>query len=236
MNWPEDFINKIICGDCLEVMKERPDKCVDSIITDVPFNLGEVNPTLIKFKNRENMNKSNIDEWNRGFNPVEFLPEAKRLLKKDGNVFIYCSHRNFGDYFKWLDNNFNRVFFGVWHKTNPVPQIRKVSFLSSCELFICAWNIGHKWNFKTQKEMHNFIETPICMGNERTFHSAQKPLITMKHLIEISTDKNDIIIDPFLGSGTTALACKDLKRNFIGIEINPDYCKIAEERLAQGVL
>lgn len=236
LSWPSSFLNKIICGDCLEVMKEMPDKSIDAIITDVPYNLGDTDFEVIKFKDRANMNRATKDVWNKGFEPTAFLPEAKRILKKRGNVFIYTHHRHFGHYYEWLDSNFDRVFFLVWHKTNPVPQVRKVSFLSSCELCICAWNINHKWNFKTQNKMHNFIESPICQGDERSDHSAQKPIETMIHLIEISTDNGDLILDPFMGSGTTARAAKDCKRNFIGIEINPDYCKIAEERLAQGVL
>lgn len=226
-----DFMDKVICGDCLEVMKEIPDNSVDLVVTDVPYNLGDTDSELIKFKDRENMNKASIDSWNKGFNPIGFLPKIKRVLKKNGNIFIYTHHRHFGDYYKWLNDNFERVFFGVWHKTNPVPQVRKVSFLSACELFICAWNKGHKWNFETQKTMHNFIETPICMGKERVNHTAQKPIAAMIPLIKSGSKKGDTILDPFLGSGTTAVACKQLNRHFIGIEINPDYCEMARKRI-----
>lgn len=229
-------INKIHCGDCLELMKEIDDESIDAIITDVPYNLGEINPKKIKFKDREDMNKANADDWNKDFNPIEFLPEAKRILKKNGNIVIYCSHRNFGDYFKWLDNNFERVFFGVWHKTNPVPQVRKVSFLSSCELWLCAWNVPHKFNFKNQKEMHNHIETPICMGKERVNHTAQKPIKSMLPLIEATTDEGDIVLDCYAGTGTTCVASEMLGRKFIGIEISPEYCKMAKKRLEQSRL
>ena len=224
----------LILGDCLTEMQKIPDKSIDLVLTDVPYNLGEVNPNLIKFKNRQNMNKANVEEWNKEFNPIAFLPETKRILKPNGNVFIYTSHRNFGDYFKWLDKNFARVFFGVWHKTNPVPQVRKVSFLSSLELFICAWNTPHKWNFTYQNEMHNFIESPICSGNIRTEHPTQKPIVIMKHIIKKASNQGDTILDPFMGSGTTGVAAKELGRNFIGIEISPEYFKIAERRINQA--
>jgi len=228
--------DNVYCGDCIELMKELPDECIDAIITDVPYNLGNINPNMIKFKDRENMNKANADSWNKDFNPIAFLPEAKRILKKTGNIVIYCSHRNFGDYFKWLDANFDRVFFGVWHKTNPVPQVRKVSFLSSCELFLCAWNVPHKFRFKTQKEMHNFIETAICMGKERVNHTAQKPLKAMMPLIEATTDEGDVVLDCYMGTGTTCVASKNLNRKYIGFDINPDYVKLAKERLSQTKL
>lgn len=225
---------KLIQGDCMDVLPKLKDKSIDLILTDVPYNLVGHTSGLIKFKDREDMGKANIVEWNKPFDSTSWLPQAKRILKDKGNLFIFCSHRDFGDYFKWLDKRFERVFFGVWHKTNPVPQVRKVSFLSSLELFLCAWNKGHKWNFKTQNEMHNFIETPICMGNERTLHEAQIPVKLMKHFIEIASNPNDLVLDPFVGSGTTMKACLELKRGCVGIEINPEYIKITKKRLNWG--
>jgi site-specific DNA-methyltransferase (adenine-specific)/modification methylase len=217
--------------DCIEGMKKIDSNNIDAIITDVPYNLGEGNPNLIKFKNREDMNKANIDKWNKDFNPIEWLPEAKRILKNDGNIFVFTSHRNFGDYFNWMDKNFERTFFGAWHKTNPVPQVRKVSFLSSLELFICSWNVPHKWNFSSQNDMHNLIEYPICMGDERTEHSAQKPLDVMAYIIKVTTNENDVVLDPFMGSGTTAIASRLLNRNFIGFEIDNNYYNISLKRI-----
>ena len=225
------WIGKIHCGDCVEVMKSFPEHSIDAVITDVPYNLGEHTSGLIKFKNRENMNKANVDEWNKGFEPLAFLPEIKRVLKSTGNIFIYCSHRQFGSYLDWLQENFDKTFFGVWHKTNPVPQVRKVAFLSSCELWVSAWNNHHKWNFGKQNDMHNFIECGICQGRERKAHTGQKPLKAMHKLIEVSTDENDIILDPFVGTGTTCVAAKELGRKWIGIEISLEYCQIASARL-----
>ena len=77
---------------------------------------------------------------------------------------------------------------------------------------------------------------PICGGNERWKHPTQKPLRIIEKLLKTHSNENDIILDPFLGSGTTAVAAQYLKRNFIGIEINPEYCKIAEQRLSQKTL
>jgi DNA modification methylase len=81
--------------------------------------------------------------------------------------------------------------------------------------------------------MHNFIETPICMGNERTEHPTQKPLLLIEKLLTIHSNPNDLILDPFLGSGSTAVAAVKLNRRFIGIEISPKYCQIARERIAR---
>jgi site-specific DNA-methyltransferase (adenine-specific) len=88
------------------------------------------------------------------------------------------------------------------------------------------------WNHKHVNEMHNFIQTPICMGKERTKHKTQKPLKVCVPYIEISSNEGDLILDPFMGSGTTAVAAKMLKRDFIGFEMNPTYLEFAEGRLA----
>ena len=125
----------------------------------------------------------------------------------------------------------------IWHKTNPAPQIRKTGFLSSCEAILWATNgfdnskISYTFNFTKQNEMHNFIETPICMGNERTAHPTQKPKKVLSHLIKIFTNEQDWILDCFAGSGTTAVAANELKRNSINIETDNDYLKLIEKRL-----
>ena len=87
------------------------------------------------------------------------------------------------------------------------------------------------WNHKPVNEMHNFIQTPICMGHERTAHKTQKPLKVCLPYIEISSNEGDLILDPFMGSGTTAVAAKMLKRNFIGFELNPEFHAIACDRV-----
>jgi site-specific DNA-methyltransferase (adenine-specific)/modification methylase len=122
----------------------------------------------------------------------------------------------------------------VWHKTNPVPKIRKAGFLNSCELIVCMWNKGHTWNFARQRDMHNFIESPICMGRERVrnpVHPTQKPVRVLKHIIRLASKPGDLIFDPFMGVGSTGVAALQLSRKFLGIEIDPAYFKAAKTRL-----
>jgi site-specific DNA-methyltransferase (adenine-specific)/modification methylase len=140
---------------------------------------------------------------------------------------------------KWhevFDPEFDTFQFMVWHKTNPVPKIRRAGFLNSCELIVCMWNKDHTWNFSNQKEMHNFIETPICMGSERLkepMHPTQKPVKVLEPIIKIATNVNDIVLDPFMGVGSTGIAALNLDRKFIGIEIEKKYFDAAEKRLKQ---
>lgn len=224
-------VNKILQGDCRKVMKDFPDCIFDAVITDPPYTLGDTDSEELEFKDRESFNKISSSEWDQDFEPTSFLPQAKRVMRDNGNIFIYTSHRRFGDYYEWLNEHYDRVFFGVWHKTNPSPQVRKSSFLSACELWIQAYNKGHKWNFLEQGEMHNIIEAPICMGEERYEHTAQKPVRAVEKLIKVSTDKDDLVLDPFAGTGTTCVAARNLGRKFIGIEINQRYCEISRKRL-----
>lgn len=122
----------------------------------------------------------------------------------------------------------------VWHKTNPVPKVLRAGFLNSCELIVCMWNKGHTWNFSNQKEMHNFIQSPICMGPERVknpFHPTQKPLKVLEHVIRIASKPDDMIFDPFMGVGSVGVAALRLGRRFGGIEIDEKYFKAAERRL-----
>ncbi|MBU4580079.1 site-specific DNA-methyltransferase, partial [Patescibacteria group bacterium] len=108
---------------------------------------------------------------------------------------------------------------------------------SSCEAILWATNgfdnkkISYTFNFSKQNEMHNFVQSPICMGNERTAHPTQKPKKIIAHLIKIFTNENDWIVDCFAGSGTLAEASDELKRNSISIENDNEYFKIMEDRL-----
>ena len=137
-----------------------------------------------------------------------------------------------------FDPEFDTFQFMVWHKTNPVPNFRKSSFLNSCELIVACWNKGHIWNFTTQSDMHNFIESGICMGSERvkntegkTLHPTQKPVAVLEKIIKIASNENDIVLDCFNGVGSTGEAALKHNRRYIGIEIEKTYFDATEKRL-----
>ena len=138
---------------------------------------------------------------------------------------------------KWhevFDAEFDTFQFFIWHKTNPAPKIYKNGFLNSCEMIICLWNKGHKWNFTTQKDMHNFFECPICMRPERLSdpkHPAQKPVRLLCHLINIASNPSDIVFDPFMGVGSSGVAAIKCGRRFVGCEIDPVYFEAAKKRI-----
>ncbi len=225
----------IINGDCFEKMRSIPDHSINLILCDPPYNLATYSTGNMKFNWRHEIN-NDVAKWDEvPFEPSMLLNEFKRILAPNGNIFIFCSYNLLGKFHEVFDPEFDTFQFMVWHKTNPVPNIRKSSFLNSCELIVCLWNKGHTWNFSKQNEMHNFIESPICMGKERLQkpkHPTQKPIKVLKHIIQIASNENDIVCDMFMGVGSTGIASLELNRKFIGIEIDNEYFNAAKERLS----
>ncbi|MBI4645066.1 MAG: site-specific DNA-methyltransferase [Bacteroidia bacterium] len=180
---------------------------------------------------------NDLAEWDKiNFNPFDWVKEFKRVLKPTGNLFAFTSYNLIGKWHEAFDPVFDTFQFMVWHKTNPVPKIYKAGFLNSCELIICCWNKGHTWNFINQKEMHNFIESSICMGTERLQnpnHPTQKPLEVLKHIVRIASVDGQTVLDPFMGVGSTGIAALQLHRKFIGFEIDQKYFNASLKRITE---
>ena len=228
----------LINDDCFNALKNIPDNSVDLILTDPPYNIAPYSTGNIKFDWRSDIN-NDVAEWDLEPLKPEFLvDEFKRILKPKGNIFIFCSYNIIGDYHRVFDPEFDTFQFMVWHKTNPVPNFRKSSFLNSCELIVSCWNKGHTWNFTTQKEMHNFVESGICMGSERikdkdgkNLHPTQKPMAVLEKIIKIASNEGDVVLDCFNGVGSTGEAALKLNRKYIGIELEKEYFEATKKRL-----
>lgn len=229
---------KLINQDSYKFIKEIPTDSVDFILTDPPYNLSNYSTGNIKFNWRKDLNNDLADWDKKQFNPSEWAQEFERILKPTGNIFAFCSYNLIGKWHEIFDPKFDTFQFMVWHKTNPAPKVRRAGFLNSCELVVCMWNKGHTWNFTKQNEMHNFIETPICMGKERLknpHHPTQKPERVLKHLIKLATNPGDLVFDPFMGVGSTGVAAIEMGRRFLGVEIVESYFKAAKKRIAATV-
>ena len=220
--------------DCFEFIKTIPDNCVDLILTDPPYNISKYSSGNISLKGRKPLN-NDIADWDKiEIEPEKLVKDFKRILKPNGNIFIFTGYNTLGKWHSAFDEHFDSFNFFVWHKPNPPPKIYKNGFLNSCELIVCMWNKGHTWNFKEQNEMHNFINCSICTFPERLknpHHPAQKPVRLLKHLIEIASNENDFIFDPFMGVGSVGVAALELGRKYGGCEINPVYFNGAKKRL-----
>jgi len=242
------MINTIILGHALDVLPKIPNNYVDMILTDPPYNISKLNDNRDRSKlnspimRRKSPLKYDFGEWDN-MERKDFLDFTYKWLKlscsklRDGGTIISFFNKEDISYLGWIAKKWGirtRTIL-CWHKTNPVPSFRKVNYLSACE-FLWVGSKGEKswtFNFGYQKEMHNFYETSnkSCYGV--TNHPTEKPISLIQHLIEIHSNKNDIILDPFLGSGTTTVACKALGRRFIGIEIKQEYIDMSYKRIAR---
>ena len=225
----------LVNGDCMDYLSKIPDNSIDLILTDPPYNIAKYSTGNINLPGRTPLN-NNLAEWDlKEIEPDKLLNDFKRILKPDGNIFIFTSYNLIGKWHSVFDPEFDTFQFFIWHKTNPAPKIYKNGFLNSCEMIACMWNKGHKWNFSKQNEMHNFFESPICMRPERLKdpkHPTQKPVKLLKHIINIASNENDVIFDPFMGVGSTGVAALETKRKFIGIEIEKDYFDASKNRIS----
>lgn len=228
----------LINNDCFSVLKDIPDHSIDLILTDPPYNIAKYSTGNLKFNWRSEIN-NDLAEWDLAkLDPSDLVEEFKRILKPNGNIFIFCSYNIIGEYHKAFDPEFDTFQFMVWHKTNPVPNFRKSSFLNSCELIISCWNKGHTWNFTNQSDMHNFIESRICMGSERikdkngkNLHPTQKPVSILEKIVKIASNEGNIVLDCFNGVGSTGVAALKNHRRYIGIEIDKAYMDATQDRL-----
>lgn len=224
----------LVNGDCMDVLGGIPDRSIDLILTDPPYNIAQYSTGNIALPGRAALN-NDVAGWDLNpIEPGELLADFKRILKPDGNIFVFTSYNLMGKWHAAFDSEFDTFQFFIWHKTNPAPKIFKNGFLNSCEMIACMWNKGHKWNFTNQREMHNFFESPICMRPERLSepkHPAQKPVALLEHLIKIASHEGDVVFDPFMGVGSTGVAALKNGRKFIGVEIDRPYFDAAEKRV-----
>lgn len=232
----------LLNGDCLEELQKLRDEGVqvDLILTDPPYNLSVKNKNTKdrKLKGRKALNYY-FGDWDNMERQdfLDFTREWYELcvdLLRDGGAMVSFFSKEDVNYLGWLGEEYNmrtKTIF-TWHKVNPVPSLRKVNYLSSCEYAWIGSKGSEKWtfNFKLQKEMHNFYESSNKAGYGVTSHPTEKPVQLMKHLLEIHSNVGDLVLDPFMGSGTTGVACLDEGRDFIGIEINPEYYQMAVDR------
>ena len=215
-------------GDCLELMKDIPDKSIDLLLTDPPYNISKNN-------NFKTMKRSGIDfgEWDYKFDLINWLSEISRIMNDGSSVIIFNDWRNLGV----LDNKLNdEGFIGKdifrWIKSNPMPRNRDRRYITDYEFAIVATSKKGKWVFNRLNNTYERPEftCPIVSGKER-FHPTQKPVSLMEHLILRHSNANQTIFDPFMGSGSTGVACVNTSRNFIGMELDEEYFKIAKQRI-----
>lgn len=218
--------------DCIEVLMEGHLKEVDAIITDPPYNVSRKN----NFTTMENAHRQGMDfgEWDKDFNITQFIPYASSVLKENGNFVIFNAWENLGDIKKVCEDN--HIYIKrclVLSKSNPAPFNRDRMFVNDVEFAL--WGVKNSkgkptnWTFNRMNSLEKCVIP--CTVQSSKLHPTMKSLSVMEYLVQILTKEGDTVLDCFMGSGTTGLACKNLQRNFIGIEIDEGYFDVCKKRL-----
>ncbi len=248
--------NELITGNCIEVMAGFPDESADLIFADPPYNLqlaGDLHrPNHTRVNGVEDAwdhfdSFAAYDEFSR-----HWLSEAQRILKPTGSLWVIGTYHNIfrlgtqlQDLGFWILNDV------IWRKTNPMPNFRGRRFTNATETLIwCAKSQakkGYTFNYDAMKALNDDLQMrsdwllPLCTGSERLkvkgqkAHPTQKPEALLYRVILASSNPGDLVLDPFVGSGTTAAVAKKLGRSYIGIDREQGYIDLAAERLARVV-
>lgn len=215
-------------GDCIEVMKQIPDGSVDLVVTDPPYDV-HAGKGGGCFGNRQAY--SDIEFMSDGFSEAT-LDELCRVMKKI-NIYLFCSQKQIIpllDYFVGKKKcNWNLL---TWHKTNPVPACGN-KYLTDTEyiLFFREKGVKISGEYKTK---FTYYVTPLNTADKKLYgHPTIKPVEILQNLIVNSSSPGDVVLDPFMGSGSTGIACNNTGRNFIGIELDKGYFDTAKARIGE---
>lgn len=215
-------------GDCLERMEEIEDGSVDLVLTDPPYNISKDN-------NFKTMGRGGIDfgEWDKDADLFSYISQGFSLLKKGGSFIVFNDWKNLGDIARFSEQiGFQTKDMIRLEKTNPMPRNRDRRYVTDFECAIWFVKPGEKWIFNRQDSKYQ--RPKFVHSIDKGLHPTQKSLKLMENLLKIHSNDTDIILDPFMGSGTTGVAAMNLNRSFIGIELDNDYFKIAKERIAKA--
>ena len=244
-------LDQIIQGDCIEVLQTLPEKSVDLIFADPPYNL-----QLQQELWRPNLTKVDgvQDDWDQFTSLAEYdvftrrwLAACRRVLKETGTIWVIGSYHNIYrvgtilmDLGYWILND------AIWVKTNPMPNFKGRRFTNAHETLLWAQQkkgARYTFNYQVMKSLNDGLqmrsdwEIPLCTGQERLkingskAHSTQKPEALLYRVIMSSSNPGDIILDPFFGTGTTGAVAKKLHRHWLGIEQDGQYVRMAQKRI-----
>jgi site-specific DNA-methyltransferase (adenine-specific) len=234
-------ITEVICGDAVAELKKISSNSVSLIMADPPYNLGK------DYGNNHDL--KGFDEY-LDFTK-QWIFEAKRVLKEDGTIYVFMGVRFVSYLYELLDRKMG-LFFNSWINWHYTQGLGKTKGFSPRHDDILMFTKSKKFNFyldnirvpqKYYRSRNNmrganpgdvwlFSHVHHCNGN-RQKHPTQKPEGLIERMVLASSKENDLIVDPFLGSGTTLRVCQQLKRQCIGIELNPEYVKNTKNRLHQ---
>lgn len=228
----EDMINTIQLGDCYELIKNIPDKSIDCVYVDVPYLMPNTRGASGGFMSKRvnNFYDNEVSNFKDGFD-LSIIHEFVRI-NKTMNIYIWCNKFLIKDLLNIFIDKYNCKKYEIltWNKVNPIPMTNNI-WLSDIEYCLWFGETDTKLNDGYELKSKWYI-SPINKNDKDLYkHPTIKPLELVKRHILHSTQPNDIVLDCFCGSGTTCVAAKELDRRYIGIEIDPEYHRIAVNRL-----
>lgn len=225
---------QLIHGNSYTIAKElqQNEIKVDHIITDPPYNISQDNNFSTMKRPRKGVD---FGKWDKKFDLYSWIDDYTKLLKSNGSIIIFCSYRFISHIIDKLELN-DMVVKDVliWKKSNPMPRNVDRRYVQDTEFAIWAVKKNAKWIFNkpsNKSYLRSCFETSTVSGKERTSHPTQKSLKLMEEIIKIHTNENDVILDPFMGSGSTGVAAIKNNRKFIGIELEKEYFELSYERI-----
>lgn len=211
-------INKIYNQDCIQGMKQLPDNSVDLVLTDIPYD--EVN--------RASNGLRNLDKGDADIFTMDIVELTTLICSKTkGSVYMFCGIGQVSDIRKTMVKLGLSTRLIIWEKTNPSPMNGDKLWLSGVEACVYGKKKGATFNLHCKNSVLRYP----CGRNK--IHPTQKPLELFKYLVEASSKEGDVVLDPFMGSGTTAVACIETKRKYIGFELNNEFYKKSLERISE---
>ena len=211
-------MNTFYNGDCLEIMSKMDASSIDLTLTDVPYEV----------VNRDSNGLRNLDKGVAdvlGGNLADYLKEIDRITS--GSIYIFCSTEQVSEIrAHFAESHTTRLC--VWEKTNPSPMNGQHVWLSGIECCVYAKKRGATFNEHCKNTVWRY---PTVRGK---IHTTQKPLKLFEYLVSVSSNEGDVVLDPFMGSGTTGVACRNLGRRFVGIELNKNYFELGKGRILNG--
>src|SRR5215208_2411136 len=249
-------LDDILIGDCIASLEKLPPESVDVVFADPPYNL-QLEGALTRPD--QSIVDAVDDDWDKfaSFSAYDAFTRAwllavRRVMKKNATLWVIGSYHNIfrvgaalQDLNYWILNDV------VWRKANPMPNFRGRRFTNAHETLIWAskdQDTRYTFNYEALKAGNEDIQVrsdwtlPLCTGDERLkgldgkkLHPTQKPEALLARVILSSSRPDDLVLDPFNGTGTTGAVAKHLGRRYIGIERDPAYAKAAEERMAKVV-
>lgn len=224
---------KLYNDDCMNILKEMENNSVDLIVTDPPYLIEQINGGG-SVNNIKKLNSSlkDLETSNllKGYDIREFGEEFLRVTKNP-NIYIWCNKKQIPEYIDFYVREKKLIFEIIcWHKTNALPTYSN-KYLSDTE-YCLYFKKGGVCNPTSYESAKTYFVEPINHKDKKLYkHPTIKPLNMIERFINNSSNEGQIVLDPFMGSGTTGVACKKLNRNFIGVELDAEYFETAKKRI-----